>query len=321
VDVSKQHLDCQLIKPAWSRKLKVGYDPAGIARLADTCVEHQIQIVVLEASGGLERQLVKGLHEAGIAVAVINPARIRYFALSEGQMAKTDPLDADLIARFGLQKCPRPTAVRDDRDEQLARLSARRGQLVQMKVAEENRLEQECEPLVVKSLEKHLRVLNREIKQIDRKLDELVAQHEELEPKARIADEMTGIGRVSAVALVVSLPELGKLNRKKIAALAGLAPYNHDSGGHSGPRSIHGGRASVRAALYMPTLTAIRFEGKIKRFYLRLLERGKCKMQALTACMRKMLIILNARVAEALARRAPGSTSNAVVSTDVVSGV
>jgi transposase len=301
IDVSKHTLDAHWCTPDGQRALKLAYDAQGLQQIVQLCLQQQIQLVVVEASGGLQRQLVVALAQAAVPVAVVNPLRIRHFALAEGQIAKTDPLDARLICLFGLRMAPAPTPVRSDKDEKIARLVARRGQLMQAKVAEDNRQQQEADADNLKSIAQHLRFLQRQLQQLDRKLDRLVRQHEQLASKAELADQMTGIGRVSAVALVVSLPELGTMNRKRIASLAGLAPYNDDSGTHLGRRSIHGGRASARQALYMPTLTAIRYEGPIQRMYQRLLAAGKCKMQALTACMRKMLTILNARIAEALA--------------------
>jgi len=300
IDISKQSLDVHLRTPETETQLKVDYDPQGIQKIIALCLQQQVQIVAVEATGGLQRTLVVALDKAGIALAVINPARIRHFANAEGQLAKTDPLDAQIISLFALRMSPPPMKVRDDQQEKIARLATRRDQLISAKVAEDNRFQQESDPDVLNSIEKHLRWLKKEIGQIDRKLDKLVQASKPLEEKVKIADAMVGIGRVSAVALVVSLPELGRLNRRKIAALAGLAPYNDDSGTVHGKRCIHGGRASVRQALYMPTLTATRYEGKIREMYLRLVSRGKCKMVALTACMRKMLGIINARVAESL---------------------
>src|SRR6185436_879614 len=183
-------------------------DPQGIEKIIALCLQQQVQIVVVEATGGLQRMLMVALDKAGIALAVINPARIRHFANAEGQLAKTDPLDARIISLFALKMSPAPMKVRDDHDEKIARLVARRDQLIGAKVAELNRLQQELDPDVLNSIEKHLRWLNKEIGQIDRKLDKLVKANQPLEQKAKIADELAGIGRVSAVALVVSLPEL-----------------------------------------------------------------------------------------------------------------
>ena len=317
VDVSKLSLDAHFVSCGESRPgenrpdeshgreqaLKVDYDDAGMKKLIEHCVRRRVQLVVLEASGGVQRRLHLALHGAGIAVAVANPARIRHFANAQGQLAKTDPLDARMIANFALRMSPVVTPPRSAADEAIAHLNSRRSALVKDMVAEKNREESESEPDCLKSIARHIKWLERDIAQIDKKLDKLVSKQEELERKARLADEITGIGRVSAVALVVSMPELGRVNRRQAAALAGLAPYNDDSGQRRGKRSIHGGRTRLRTALYMPTLTAIRYPGKIQEMYQRLLARGKCKMQALTACMRKLLIMVNARVAQALATK------------------
>jgi transposase len=309
VDVSKLSLDAHFLGPQdqshpREHAVKVDYDPKGMGKLVEECVRRQVQLVVLEATGGLQRPLHLALHAAGIAVAVANPARVRHFANAQGQRAKTDPLDARTIASFALRMAPAVTPPRCALDETIARLNSRRSALVKILVAEKNREESESEADCLKSITKHLKWLEREIQQIDKKMDKLISGQEELERKVRLADEITGIGRVSAVALVVNMPELGRVNRRQAAALAGLAPYNNDSGQRQGKRSIHGGRSHLRTALYMPTLTAIRCPGKLQEMYQRLLARGKCKMQALTACMRKLLIMVNARVAQALAAQA-----------------
>lgn len=308
IDVSKQTLDAHLLTPEGEHVLHVDQNPAGLQKLVDACRRHQIQYAVLEATGGLQRSAHRALHQAGIAVAVVNPGRVRYFARAEGLIAKNDPIDARNIAYFALRLAPPVTPPPSDAQEQMARLSSRRGQLVQGLIAEKNREEQEFDPWCLKDIRKHITWLNRQIARIDKELDKLVSAQEELEHKARIADEFTGIGRVSAVALVVCMPELGRINRRKAAALAGLAPYDNDSGTCKGPRSIRGGRTRIRMALYMPTLTAIRYPGDIQDMYQRLLARGKRKMQALVACMRKMLIKVNARVAEALAAKEARTT-------------
>jgi transposase len=216
-------------------------------------------------------------------------------------MAKTDKVDARLIALFALKIAPSPTAIRSQEQEEMSCLLTRKGQLLKCKVAEENRLQQQASVMVQKSIQRMLKFVAKEIAQIDERLEQLVRQDPLLECKAQAADTMTGVGRASAVALVLSMPELGTLSGKGASALAGVAPFNKDSGKVIGERHIFGGRSSVRSVLYMCTLSAIRYDQKIKAFYQRLLAAGKCKMKALTACMHKLLVIVNARVREALA--------------------
>jgi transposase len=231
----------------------------------------------------------------------MNPARIRHYALAEGLMAKTDKVDARIIALFALKIAPEATTVRNQQMEDLAGLVARKEQLTAIKVAEQNRLQQVANPQVLKSIKSLLNSIQKQIDVMDRLLEQLIQQDVVLQTRAQAADGVTGVGRVSAIALVANMPELGTLSGKQISALAGLAPFNKDSGKVTGERHIFGGRASVRRTLYMCVLSAVRSNQKIKSFYQRLLAAGKCKMKALTACMRKMLVIINARVREALA--------------------
>ena len=303
VDVAKDTLEGRITAGDVDTGFCVPNSSEGIARLIELCRKHQVQIVLMEATGGLQRPLSLALVEAQIPVAVINPVRIRHYALAEGLIAKTDKVDARVITLFALKIAPAASHIRDQQQEQLLRQATRRAQLMGCKVAEENRLQQEADAHALKSIKRHLKFLEKEIGQIDRRLDELVKQDPLLQCKAQAADSACGVGRVSAVALVVNMPELGTLNSRQAAKLAGLAPINHDSGKVIGQRHIAGGRSAVRSTLYMCTLTAIRHEGKIRDCYLRLLEKGKCKMQAITACMRKLLVIINARVREAMAAR------------------
>ena len=242
-----------------------------------------------------------------IPVAVMNPARVRHYALAEGLMAKTDKVDARLIALFALKIAPLPTAIRSDQMQHLSRLLARKDQLTKYKVAEENRVGQETDPTLLKSIQRMLRSVQKEIAKIDDLLEELVEEDPALQCKAAAADSVTGVGRASAVALVVNMPELGTISNKSASALAGLAPIANESGKMIGERHIAGGRKSVRGTLYMCALSAIRYDEKIRSFYQKLLAAGKCKMKALTACMRKMLVIINARAREALAALTPTS--------------
>ena len=312
VDVAQQTLEIELTAGAWHQSLASGNDAAGFAQLIALCRQHAIQIVVMEATGGYERALVRALAKAGLAVAVVNPSRIRFYALAQGLLAKTDRVDARLIARFARHMVFQPTAVRSAVQEELLALTARKAQLLDAQTAEQNRLQQQALPRIRQSIQRQLRFLEREIAQLETRMDELVRQDPQLQIKAEVADALKGVGRASAVALVTLMPELGTLSSKQAAALAGLAPFNRDSGKHCGERHIFGGRAAVRCVLYMCTLSAVRFDATLKTFYERLRAAGKCTMKALTACMRKLLVILNARIRDRLAALAPEAREAAV---------
>jgi transposase len=303
VDVSKDTLDARILAEDVDQFISTANSPEGFARIIALCRKHGVQIVVAEASGGLQRPLAVALVEAQIPVAIVNPARIRHYALAEGLIAKTDQIDARIIALFALKIAPKAVAIRSQQMEELAGLAARKTQLTAMKVAEENRLQQATNPQVLKSIRNVLKSTQKQIDLMDKLLDERVLQDPVLQSKAQAADGVIGVGRASALALIVSMPELGTLTSKQAGSLAGLAPFNKDSGKAVGERRIAGGRASIRCALYMCALSAIRYDAKIKSFYQRLLAAGKCKMKAVTACMRKLLVIINARVREALAAR------------------
>jgi transposase len=304
IDVGSQLLEVLLLGEALDLGFSTGNDPQGFAKIIKFCREHRIELVVLEATGGYQRALAVALAEAQIAVAVVNPARIRHYALAEGLIAKTDKVDARVIALFAIKIAPKATALRSALQEELACLVNRKAQWNKCKVAEENRAQQQANAMIRKGIERHLKFIVREIAKIDARLEELVREDPQLQCKAEAADSVTGVGRASAVALVVTMPELGTLTSKQASALAGLAPFNKDSGKQSGERHIFGGRSQARAVLYMCCLSAICYDQKIKAFYQRLLAAGKCKMKALTACMRKLLVMVNARVREALAAQA-----------------
>jgi transposase len=301
IDVAKETLEVCLLGGDQPRRLSPSNDARGFAEITTFCQKQQVQIVVLEATGGYQRALVRALAEAKLPVAVVNPGRVRHYALAEGLLAKTDQVDAQMIAGYGLKLVPKPTALRTAEQQELQALVARKAQWLQGKVAEENRLQQSSSAFVRQGIGRHLRLIEREIGKLDARLDELVEQDPQLQEKAKAADSVKGVGRASAVALVSLMPELGSLTRRQVASLAGLAPFNQDSGKQSGPRHIFGGRAPVRTVLYMCVLSVIRREGVLKSFYDRLIENGKCPMQAITAAMRKLLVIVNARIREAQA--------------------
>ena len=248
--------------------------------------------VVLEATGGYERKLVEQLVAKDIAVSVVNPRQVRDFARAAGLLAKTDTIDARVLRMFGQAFKPEPNAKQYVRNEPLRELAARRRQLMEMKVQEKNRLEH-AQGMIRKQIESSVRRLDRDMKKIEAEMDKLFEADEELSERRDIVESVKGIGKLSAGQLLACLPELGNASRKEIAALAGLAPKNRDSGTFRGKRMTGGGRHVVRKILYMPTMSAIQYNPAIRAYYQRLLAAGKPKMAAVTAAMRKLLTIVN----------------------------
>jgi len=293
IDVGKAKLDVGL---ADEKKVRVwANDAAGRAELSDWVVAQKAALVVVEASGGYEAALVSELVSRGVAVALVNPTRVRAFARAEGVLAKTDKIDAQVIARFGATMKPQARVRREKPQVQLNELVTRRRQLVEMLTAEKNRL-QTASPDMQAHIARHLAWLQGEIENLEQQISQAIEANPAWAEIAKRVDSAPGIGPITAATLVADLPELGQLNRQKIAALVGVAPFNHDSGKHRGKRRIFGGRTSVRSVLYMATLSAVKHNPVIKDFYHRLLDMGKLKKVALTACMRKLLVILNTMV-------------------------
>ena len=293
IDVGKEKLDVGLTGE--KRVRDWANDEAGRAELSEWVVAQEVELVVVEASGGYEAAIVSELVARGQAVALVNPTRVRSFARAEGILAKTDKIDAGVIARFGATMKPEPQARRDLNQVELNQWVTRRRQLVLMVTAEKNRL-QTARPEMQAHIAKHIAWLQTEIAALEQQINQAIAANLRWSETARRVESVPGIGSITSSTLVADLPELGQLNRQKIAALVGLAPFNHDSGKRRGQRRIFGGRASVRSVLYMATLSAIRHNPVIKSFYDRLIAKGKIKKVALTACMRKLLVILNAMV-------------------------
>jgi len=293
IDVGKAKLDVGL---SGHKRVRVwNNDEAGREELSEWVVAQAVELVVVEASGGYEAAIVSELVERGQAVALVNPTRVRAFARAEGILAKTDKIDAGVIARFGATMKPAPQARRDLSQVELNQWVTRRRQLVLMVTAEKNRL-QTAAPSMQTHIAKHIAWLQTEIEALEQQINQAIVANPDWSETAQRVESVPGIGAVTSSTLVADLPELGQLNRQKIAALVGIAPFNHDSGKRRGQRRIFGGRASVRSVLYMATLSAIRHNPVIKSFYDRLLAKGKIKKVALTACMRKLLVILNAMV-------------------------
>ena len=248
---------------------------------------------MVEATGGYQRAVVLGLYEAGLPVAVVNPSRVRQYARACGLLAKTDKLDAFNLAEFGKQVRPRWFEAKSEAGRYVSALLVRRRQVEEMLKAEKSRV-RTVHADMRGSLERMIKVLKEEIKRLEGELDRFMKEHEDWQQQEQILCSAKGVGRVTAATLLAELPELGKLDRKKIAALVGLAPMNSDSGKKRGYRKTKGGRIEVRSVLYMSTLVATRYNPMVKAQYQELLRRGKVKKVALTACMRKFLTILNA---------------------------
>ena len=292
IDVSKATLDVG-VRPAGERE-SASNDESGIKPLIIRLRELKPVLIVVEATGGLERQLTRALVSAELAVVVVNPRQVRDFAKATGQLAKTDTIDAMVLARFAEAVRPAVRPLPDAALLELQALVGRRRQLTEMIVAERNCLSA-ASKTVTKRIDAHIRWLEAELGRADKDLDQSIRQSPDWQENQDLLRSVPGIGPVISRTLVAELPELGKLNRKQIAALVGVAPLNRDSGTLRGRRTIWGGRATVRATLYM-ALVASRRNAVIRAFYQRLREAGKAPKLALVACMRKLLTILNAMI-------------------------
>jgi transposase len=291
IDVSKAHLDVA-IRPAGTHA-RLPNDEEGIADIVTRLSAARPTLIVLEATGGLEVPVTAALAAAGLAVAVVNPRQVRDFAKAVGQLAKSDALDAHVLARFAEVVRPTPRPLPDAEAQALAALLTRRRQVLAMLVAEQQRLPTTLPPLRPR-VEAHIAWLRQERDDLDRELRQRIRQSPAWREDDDLLQSVPGVGPVLATTLIAELPELGHLDRKQIATLVGVAPLNCESGILRGRRIIWGGRAQVRAALWMGTLVAVRHNRVIRQFYARLLAAGKAKKVALTACMHKLLTILNA---------------------------
>lgn len=293
IDVSKAQLDI-FVRPLASRE-SVGNEAAGIKTLVERARKLKPALIVLEATGGVERAVTRALASAELPVVVVNPRQVRDFAKATGQLAKTDTIDAEILARFAEAVRPALRALPDEMSLELRALIARRRQITEMIVAESNRLSAASKS-VSKRIDAHIRWLEAELERADKDLDQSISQSPIWRENEDLLRTVPGIGPVISRTLLAELPELGKLNRKQIAALVGIAPLNRDSGTLRGRRSIWGGRASVRAVLYMAALVASRRNAVIRTFYRHLRNGGKAPKVALVACMRKLLTIINAMI-------------------------
>jgi transposase len=292
MDVSQDTVDVA-VHPGTA--FQIPNDDQGIAEAVTRLQARPPTLIVLEATGGLEVPLAGALAAAGLPVVVVNPRQVRDFARATGQLAKTDRLDAQVLARFAEAIRPPVRPVPDEQTQALAALVARRRQLIDMLTAEKNRLRLAARP-IQKRVQAHITWLEKELENINTDLTTTMRQSPVWREKEDVLRSVPGVGPVLTMTLLANLPELGTLTRKEVAALAGVAPFPRDSGTLKGRRAIWGGRAHVRAALYMAALVATRRNPVIRTFYQRLCQAGKAKKLAVTACMRKLLTILNAMV-------------------------
>jgi transposase len=293
IDVSKDKLDVAI----WGEKngLEVGNSQRGIAKLVKYLLALRPKLIVVEATGGYEEAVVLALFAAGLPVALVSPQRVRQYAKAKGLLAKTDQIDAQVLADFGKKLQPRLFVGKSEERRRLSALVGRRKQLNEMLQAEKNRL-RTPDLSLQRSLGRIIRCLKAELDSVDQEIEQFLQEHQELADQEKLLRTAKSIGRVTAATLLADLPELGQLDRKEIAALVGVAPMNRDSGRKRGHRKTQAGRPDVRSALYMSALTGIRYNPILKAQYEQLVKRGKEKKVAITACMRKMLTILNAMI-------------------------
>ena len=307
LDVSKTRLDVA-VRPSgesWS----VSNDEAGIKLLVKRLKPYPGALVVMEATGGFEHAAAAAVSAAGFEAAIVNPRQVRDFGRAVGQLAKTDTIDAELLALFGERVKPKPRPLADADLQVLQALMARRRQVIEMLTMEKNRVSMARTTAVQLSLKRHIEWLEKQLSDVNRELGNAIKQSPIWRAKENLLTSVPGVGRVTSTTCVAHLPELGLLNRKQMAALVGVAPFARDSGSYRGRRVIWGGRAPVRNALYMATLVATRHNPVIREFYARLIQAGKPRKVALVACMRKLLTILNAMVRDDTHWQNPLSTS------------
>jgi transposase len=289
VDISKHKADVYFLEQQQHRLIEAKNYPEFTATLQ----EYAADLVVMEATGGYERLLAGHIAAAGIPLAIVNPRQVRDFAKATNQLAKTDAIDARIIALFAQAITPRITVLPDADMQSLRNLLERRRQLVAMRVAEANREMQTYETAVKNSVKTMLQCIDKQLTQIKDELDDRIRKSPIWQESIALLTSIPGVGETTAMQVLAEMPELGGLSRQQVGALAGLAPINHDSGKFRGQRRIRGGRVKLRTALYMATMSATRFNPTIRTFYMRLKQAGKKGLLAITACMRKLLIIMN----------------------------
>lgn len=291
IDVAKDRLDACRLPDRQTQTFD--NDPTGVKALVAWLAQSPPTLLVLEATGGLERLVVAELAIAQVPLVVVNPRQTRQFAGALGKLAKTDRIDAEVLARFAQDVRPEIRPLPSEQQRELAELIARRTQLVHLAVIERNRLQQAVGPKVRRSVEKTLRFLEKQLLELEETLDKHLQSCPIWREKDALLQTVPGVGPNTSRTLLAELPELGNCNRRQLASLAGVAPLNNDSGKFRGRRAVWGGRSHVRSALYMATLTAVKYHPPLKTTYQRLLAAGKKPKVALVACMRKLLSILN----------------------------
>jgi len=296
IDIAKGHVD--VYDTVTERHRRFENSRVGIRKCLKYIISLKSQLIVLESTGGYELDLAVALDESSLPVVVVNPRQVRDFGRATGRLAKTDKIDAVLLARYAAVIKPPRRVLRDRRSLRMKALVSRRRQLVAMRTAEINRREHSRDNLITKSIKAIIRTIDREQQKVETELSRLIAEMPELQQRMEILLSVPGIGQTTAIMLITEVPELGQLNRRQIAALAGVAPINRDSGNFRGKRMTGGGRRGVRSRLYMPTVVTCHHNPVLKPFYERLLQKGKAKMIALVAVMRKLLTIINSMLAK-----------------------
>jgi transposase len=291
IDVAKGRLDAFQLPQGELRDFV--HDRSGIKAIVAWLIELRPALVVLEATGGYERDVVAELASAGLPVVVVNPRQVRQFAGALGILAKTDRIDAAVLARFARDVRPEIRAIPSEKERELAEILARRRQLIELRAAESNRLKQAASLKVKRNIEHTLKFVDRQLKALDEQLDKHIRQSPIWREKDELLRSVPGVGPQTSRTLVAELPELGQCSRREIASLVGVAPLNRDSGQYRGHRTTWGGRGTVRSALYMATLSAIKHHPPLRTVYQRLRSQGKKAKVAIVACMRKLLILLN----------------------------
>jgi len=296
IDVAKAHLD--VYDTVTERHVRFENNQRGIRKCIRSLLSLKPELIVLENTGGYELDLVLALQDASLPTAVVNPRQVRDFGRAIGRLAKTDQIDAALLAQYASVIKPPCRTIRDRQSLTVKALVARRQQLLKMRIAETNRCEHCRDREIARSLDAVVRTIDRELRKVEKRLIDLIRQEPEHAAKLEMLTSVPGIGDTTSIMLLSEVPELGRLNRRQIAALIGVAPINRDSGTLRGRRMTGGGRQTVRNRLYMPTVVACHHNPVIKAFYQRLLGRGKTKMTALVAAMRKLLTIINTMIAK-----------------------
>ena len=292
VDVSKKSLDISI---EGRKVFQVENNAAGYKEFLKQIPKDESVLVIMEASGGYERNAAHWLTEKGLSVAIVNAKRVRDYAKAAGRLAKTDGIDAGIIMQYGQTFNPKPQVMQKQELENLDMLTKRRAQVVRLITLEKQHLESAPEKMK-RRIEKHIKELQKDLKAIELEQEEAIKKDESLVEKMERIDEIQGVGKVTAITVLTELPEIGRLTKKEVAALTGVAPFNRDSGMLRGKRTTYGGRQVLRAVLYMAVLSAKKHNPVLKAFYDRLVAAGKAKKVAIVACMRKLIIIINAMI-------------------------